>query len=186
VERPRGARTLVDWVGDADGFGFQGDEPGFAAGDLDHDGLLEPGERLPARPGAEEPPFDNRSPEDGAAMDVLLPVGEGAPLRLTHAIPLGGALPQWARLTLAVGDARALPGARSLVRADGRLVGEIVGTRGERLHAGTIELTILELPPQTLLDLADGAVRVEIARAPGTGSDDIMLDYSRLEVAVPR
>jgi hypothetical protein len=65
-------------------------------------------------------------------------------------------------------------------------VGEIVGTRGERLHAGTIELTILELPPQTLRDLADGAVRVEIARAPGTGSDDIMLDYSRLEVAVPR
>jgi hypothetical protein len=47
MRRPAGARTLTSQVGDADGFGFRGSEPGFAAGDLDHDGLLEPGERIP-------------------------------------------------------------------------------------------------------------------------------------------
>jgi hypothetical protein len=47
-----------------------------------------------------------------------------------------------------------------------------------------IAATVLELPPDVLRDLGDGALRVELAREAGSGSDELMLDYSRLEVAV--
>ncbi len=185
VARPREARVLVHLVGDADGFGFASDAVGFAAGDLDHDGVLEPGERLPGTLRT-PPPFDLRSPEDPRATDALLVVTEEAPLRFAHAVDLGGRPALWARLTLVVADARALPGARHLVRADGRLVGELVGTREDELHPGHVEATVLELAPSVLRELGDGVLQVEIARAPGAGSDDVMLDYSRLEVAVAR
>lgn len=184
VERPRGARALAQLVGDVDGFGFRSDAPGFAEGDLDHDGLLETGERLPAAPGGAR--FDNRDPEDPPATDAVHALTEATPLRFSHAVDLEGRPALWARLTLVAADARALPGARNLVYADGRLVGELVGTRDERIRVGAIERTVLELPPQSLRDLADGVLRVEIARPGGTGSDDLMLDYARLEVAVPR
>ncbi len=185
VARPRSARVLVHLVGDVDGFGFASDAEGFAAGDLDHDGVLEPGERLPGTLRA-PPPFDLRAPEDPRATDALLSTTEDAPLRFAHTLDLGGRPALWARLTLVVADARALPGARNLVRADGRLVGELVGTRDDELHPGQVEATVLELAPALLRELADGVLQVEIARAPGTGSDDVMLDYSRLEVAVGR
>jgi len=185
LERPREAKVRVHLVGDVDGFGFPSDADGFAAGDLDHDGVLEPGERLPGTLRT-PPPFDLRAPEDPRATDVLFAVSEDAPLHFLHALDLGDRPALWARLTLVVADARALPGARNLVRADGRLVGELVGTREDTLHAGAVEATVLELAPAVLRELADGVLQVEIARAPGTGSDDVMLDYSRLEVAVAR
>jgi hypothetical protein len=185
VARPPGAQVRVSLLGDVDGFGFASDAAGFAAGDLDHDGVLEPGERLPGT--LRTPPaFDLRTPEDPRATDALLVVSEDAPLRFAHSVELGGRPALWARLTLVAADARALPGARNLVRADGRLVGELVGTREDELHAGHIEATVLELAPALLRELADGVLQVEIARAPGTGSDDVMVDYSRLEVAVAR
>jgi hypothetical protein len=110
-------------------------------------------------------------------------VGERQPLGFDHMLELD-APPLWARLTLVVADARAVPGRRCLVRADGRLVGEVLPTPDGRIHAGQIAATVLELPPASLRDLADGALRVEIAREPGSGSDDVMVDYARLEVAV--
>ena len=178
VRRPEGARTLISQVGDADGFGFRGIEPGFAAGDLDHDGLLEPGERIPPREA-----WDNRGPEDPRTTDRTWVVDERQPLAFDHALELDGP-PLWARLTLVVADARAVPGRRCLVRADGRLLGEVVPTADGRIRSGQIAAVVLELPPASLRDLADGALRVELAREPGSGSDDVMVDFSRLEVAV--
>lgn len=178
MRRPEGARTLTSQVGDADGFGFRGEEPGFAAGDLDHDGLLEPGETIPARE-----VWDQRGPDDPRATDRTWVVGPRQPLVFDHVLELAGA-PLWARLTLVVADARSVPGRRCLVRADGRLLGEIVPSPDARIRAGQIAAVVLELPPDSLRDLADGALRVEIAREPGSGSDDLMVDFSRLEVAV--
>lgn len=178
VRRPEGARTLTSQIGDADGFGFRGIEPGFAAGDLDYDGLLEPGERIPARDA-----WDNRSPEDPRATDRTWVVDERQPLTFDHTLELDGA-PLWARLTLVVADARAVPGRRCLVRADGRLLGEVVPTSDGSIRSGQIAAAVLELPPASLGDLADGTLRVELAREPGSGSDDVMVDFSRLEVAV--
>ena len=177
---PPDARVRTQLAGDVDGFGFRGDEPGFAQGDLDHDGLLEPGERLPQPP----VPKGVRDPADPPTTDVLVTVREGEPLVLDQAIELGGGEPVWARLTLVVGGARALPGKRSVVRADGRLLGELIPTRGERLYPGMIATTVLELPPASLRDLRDGRLRIEIAREPGTGDSALMLDFCRLEVAV--
>jgi hypothetical protein len=106
------------------------------------------------------------------------------PLVVEHVLDLGGAVPVWARLTLVVGDARALPGRRNLVRIDGRVVGEVIPTRDKRLYPGMIGVTVLELPPAALRGLAGGRLRVEITREADAGSDDLMLDFSRLEVAV--
>jgi len=186
MRRPSDARQITHLVGDVDGFGFRGVEAGFARGDLDHDGLLEPGERIPLdgrRPGES---LDNREPTDDRATDAMRSVREDAPLRFDHRIDLDGQTVAWARLTLLVGDARALPGARTQVIADGRLIGEIIPTRDKRLHSGAIAATVLELPPSVLRGLGDGALRVELARESGSGSDELMLDYSRLEVAVAR
>lgn len=180
VGRPEGARIRTSLVGDVDGFGLRGDEPGFALGDLDHDGLLEPGERLPQPLGA-----DSRDRDDPPGTDAPVEVTEERPLALEHAFELGAAEPAWARLTLVVGGARALSGRRNLVRADGRLIGEVVPTRDERLYPGMIGATVLELPPASLRDLRDGRLRVEIAREAGTGADELWLDFSRLEVATP-
>jgi hypothetical protein len=180
AHRPTGARVRTQLVGDVDGFGFRGDEPGFAAGDLDRDGLLEPGERLPA--GATGP--SPRDADDPPGTDAAVLVAEGRPLGLEHVLALGSGVPVWARLTLRVGGARALGGRRSAVRADGHLLGEVVPTRGRRLYPGMIGDTVLELPPAALRDLRDGRLRVEIARDPGTGSDEIVVDFSRLEVAI--
>jgi hypothetical protein len=94
--------------------------------------------------------------------------------------------PLWARLTLVVADARALPLQRSWVRADGVLLGEVVGARGQRLAPGAVVQTSIELPPAALEQLRDGRLVVEIERPPGSGSDEMWLDYSRLEVAVAR
>ena len=44
--------------------------------------------------------------------------------------------------------------------------------------------TVIELSPASLRELADGELRVEIARDPASGDDDVMVDYSSLEVAV--
>jgi hypothetical protein len=184
MRRPHDARQLTSLVGDVDGFGFRGAETDFPRGDLDHDGLLEDGERIPLTGHASGEDLDNREPGDDRATDVMLGVREDAPLRFDHQIDLGGRPAVWARLTLLVGDARALPGARTQVLADGRLVGELIPTRAKRLHAGAIAVTVLELPPDVLHDLADGALRVELMREDGSGSDELMLDYSRLEVAV--
>ncbi len=178
MRRPEGARLLESQIGDADGFGFRGVEPGFAVGDLDHDGLLEPGERIPGRAD-----WDNRTPEDPRGTDRTWVVDERQPLSFDHALPQGAA-PLWARLSVVVADARALPGRRCLVLADGRLVGELVPNPDGRIQAGQIAAAVLELPPASLRDLADGALRVEIAREPGSGSDDVMVDFTRLEVAV--
>jgi hypothetical protein len=180
--RPAGARVVTSLVGDVDGFGFRGDEPGFAFGDLDRNGLLEPGERLPVAPTGALP--DNREPGDDPATDSGFEVSGTRPLVLQHALALGGATPSWARVTLVVGGARALAGHRNLVRADGWLVGEVIPTRKERVHAGMIGASVLELPPPALRELADGRLRLEIARQPGSGSDVLMVDYCRLEVAL--
>jgi hypothetical protein len=180
VRRPAGAPVRTGLVGDVDGFGFRGDEPGFARGDLDGDGLLESGERLPeAAAGPAQ-----RDPGDAPGTDAPVEVSEGHPLVLEHALELGGAEPVWARLTLLVGGARALGGRRSAVRADGHLLGEVLPTLGKHLHPGMIRASVLELPPAALRDLRDGRLRVEIAREPGTGSDELWIDFSRLEVAV--
>jgi hypothetical protein len=184
MRRPSHARHVTSLVGDVDGFGFRGTEAGFARGDLDHDGLLEPAERIPLVGHSPGGSLDNREPADDRATDVMHSVREDAPLRFDHRIDLDGQPATWARLTLLVSDARALPGARTQVLADGRLVGELIPTRGKRLHAGVIAATVLELPPDVLRDLGDGALRVELAREAGSGSDELMLDYSRLEVAV--
>jgi hypothetical protein len=114
---------------------------------------------------------------------VLVTVREAQPLALDLALPLRGAEPVWARLTLVVGGARALPGRRSVVRADGRLLGELIPTREDRIHAGMIGATVLELPPAALRDLRDGRLRIEIAREAGTGENQILVDFARLEVA---
>jgi uncharacterized protein YjiK len=180
VRRPPGARLRTNLAGDVDGFGFEGDEPGFALGDLDHDGLLEPGERLPS---ARAWP-DRRDPDDPPGTDAPVSLCEKSPLVVEHALELGGAEPAWGRLTLVVGGARALPGWRSVVSADGRVLGEVVPTRDDRLYAGTIGANVLELSPPALRALRDGRLRVEIAREAGTGCDDVMLDFSRLEVAL--
>jgi hypothetical protein len=182
--RPRGGRTLVHLLGDVDGFGFRGDEAGFDVADANHDGVLVPGEQIPSSALGRADSIDNRDPEDPAGTDRMQIVGEAAPLRFTHALPLGGADPLWARLTLAVGDARVTPLQRNLLRVDGHLVGEILGSTRESLVAGGITATIVELPPAVLRDLRDGRLSVEIARPPGGGDDDIMLDYARLEVAI--
>lgn len=186
VRRPRGGRTRVDLLGDVDGFGFRGDEPGFADADANHDGILEPGEQLPGGLLGRGDPVDNREPEDAPATDVLLIVSESSPLRFALALPPGGVQPLWARLTLVAGDARASSLQRSLVRADGHLLGELLGSTGESLAAGEIVATVLELSPAALADLRDGRLSVELARPAGSGDDDIMLDYARLEVAVAR
>jgi hypothetical protein len=182
LRRPPGARVVTSLVGDVDGFGLRGDEPGFALGDLDRDGLLEPGERLPVVGEGRLP--DRREPGDHPATDVGLEVSEVRPLVLELAPALGGATPSWARVTLVVGGARALAGWRNLVRADGWLLGEVIPTRKDRVHAGMIGATVLELPPAALRELADGKLRLEIAREPGSGSDVLMVDYCRLEVAL--
>jgi hypothetical protein len=70
------------------------------------------------------------------------------------------------------------------VRADGHLLGELLGSTRETLAAGEIVATVLELPPAALADLRDGRLSVELVRPAGSGDDDIMLDYARLEVAV--
>jgi hypothetical protein len=57
-----------------------------------------------------------------------------------------------------------------------------VPTRGEQLHPGRIAASVLELPPAALRALRDGRLRVEIAREPGTGSDELWVDFSRLDV----
>ena len=178
--RPAGARVRTALAGDVDGFGFRGDEPGFAQGDLDHDGLLEPGERLPDAPLAEPP----RDAGDPPGTDAPVLVGESQPLRIDLPVELGGGEPVWARLTLVVGGARALPGRRSIVRADGRLLGELIPARDDRIVAGRIGATLLELPPAALRELRDGRLRVEIAREPGSGENRLWLDFVRLEVAV--
>jgi hypothetical protein len=177
--RPERATSRTQLLGDVDGFGFRGDEPGFALGDLDHDGLLEPGERLPDAP-LERPA---RDPADVSGTDEPVAVGEGRPLVLEHALALGSEEPVWARLSLVVGGARALGGRRNVVRADGHLLGEVLPTRDARIHPGMIGATVLELPPEALRDLRDGHLRVEIAREPGTGSDELWVDSSRLEVS---
>jgi hypothetical protein len=186
VRRPRGGRTLVDLVGDVDGFGFRGDEPGFAAVDANHDGLLGPGEQLPGPLLGRGEPIDNRDAGEAPGTDALRLVSEASPLRFDFVLGPGGAPPVWARLTLVAGDARTSPVQRSLVRADGQLLGELVGSTGETLVAGEIAATGLELPPAALAELRDGRLSVEIARPAGGGDDDIMLDYARLEVAVAR
>jgi hypothetical protein len=179
VQRPAGAPVLTSRFGDVDGFGFRGVEPGFARGDRDHDGLLEPGEQIPARR-----PWDNRDAADPEVSDATRVVAPGEPLVIRHRLALEDRKPLWARLTVVVADARALPGRRNLVRADGRLLGEVIPTREGRIQAGAIVATVLELPPDSLRELADGELRVEIAREPGSGDDDLMLDHSLLEVAV--
>jgi hypothetical protein len=181
VPRPQHALWLGGQVGDVDGFGFRGDEPGFALGDLDHDGLLEPGERIPPKA-----VWDHRDPEDPRATDRTWVIDERQPLALQLVVPLEGRQPLWARLTLVVADARAVAGRRTAVRVDGRRIGEIVPSRDGRIQAGAIAASVLELPPAALRDLADGELRVELARDPGSGADDLVLDYARLEVAVPR
>ncbi len=181
VRRPDGALLITSLVGDVDGFGFGGDEPGFAEGDGDHDGLLEPGERIPVGT-----LWDRREPEDPPTTDRTWVVDERQPLAFLHVLALEGRQPLWARLTLVVADARAVPGRRTGVRVDGRRVGEVVPTSDGRIRAGAIAAGVLELPPASLRDLADGELRVELVRDAGTGSDDVMVDYTRLEVAVPR
>ncbi len=177
--RPERGALHTQLLGDVDGFGFRGDEPGFALGDLDHDGLLEPGERLPEPP--LEPPA--RDPADASGTDEPVTVAEDRPLVLEHRLDLGDGEPAWARLSLVVGGARALGGRRNVVRADGHLLGEVVPTRDAQIHPGMIGATVLELPPEALRDLRDGRLRVEIAREPGTGSDELWVDFSRLDVA---
>lgn len=186
VRRPRGTRTLVKLVGDVDGFGFRGDEAGFAAADANRDGVLEPGEELPGSALGRADAVDNRDAEDAPVTDVMQLVSESAPLRFSVPLALGGAEPLWARLTLVAGDALAHPLHRSSVRADGHLLGELLGSTRDQLKGGEIVATVLELPPAALRELRDGHLTVEIAREPGTGDDDIMLDYARIEVAFAR
>jgi hypothetical protein len=186
VRRPRGSRLLTSLVGDVDGFGFHGDEPGFAKGDLDLDGRLGPGEQLPTSVLGQLPLADQRDPEDDPSTDAMQLVTEAAPLQFVHSLKLAGATPLWARLTLVIGDARAVALRRNLILVDGQLIGEVIGSRSTRLAAGSIVETVVELPPAALERLRDGQVTVEIVRPPGTGDDDLMLDYSRLEVAVAR
>jgi hypothetical protein len=186
VRRPDDSRVLTSLVGDADGFGFRGGEPGFAAVDRDHNGRLEPGEQVPGHALSTSGPADHREAEDDRATDALLIVASGAPLTLSHRVALESTAPLWARLTLVVADARALPLQRSWVRADGVLLGEVVGARGQRLAPGAVVQTSIELPPAALEQLRDGRLVVEIERPPGSGSDEMWLDYSRLEVAVAR
>jgi hypothetical protein len=186
LRRPDESRVLTSLVGDADGFGFRGGEPGFAAVDRDHNGRLEPGEQVPGHALSTSGPADHREAEDDRATDALLIVASGAPLTLSHRVALESTAPLWARLTLVVADARALPLQRSWVRADGVLLGEVVGARGQRLAPGAVVQTSIELPPAALEQLRDGRLVVEIERPPGSGSDELWLDYSRLEVAVAR
>jgi len=181
VNRPAGGAVRTSLVGDVDGFGFGGREPGFAHGDLDHDGLLEPGERLPD-PLAPNP----TDSEDAPGTDSLSVVTEQRPLLLEHVFDLPDGPALWGRLTLVVGGARALPSRRNLVVADGHVVGEVIPTREKRLYPGMIDATVLELPPSVLRGLSDGRLRIEITREPGTGNDALMVDYSRLEIAWAR
>ncbi|MEN8184116.1 MAG: SdiA-regulated domain-containing protein [Myxococcota bacterium] len=179
--RPEGARVETTLLGDVDGFGFRGDEAGFPSGDLDHDGLLEPGERLPLSAGGAFP--DRRELSDPPTTDLGFEVSESRPLVLEVVLDPSDEAPLWARVTLVVGGARALPGRRNLVRADGWLLGEVIPTRDDRIHAGMIGSSVLELPPAALRELTDGRLRIELTRAPGSGSDTVMVDYCRLEVA---
>lgn len=185
AQRPSAAFHVTSLVGDVDGFGFSGLEPDFAAGDLDHNGLLERGEQLPnSILGASTLASARNRPTDS-----MLVTREDMPIVIDHDFALGTehpATPTWARLTLVVGDARTRAGTRNVVRVDGRRVGEVIGTVRKELKAGAIATTVIQLPPAVLDELSDGSARIEIAREPGTGSDDIMIDYSRLEVAVAR
>jgi hypothetical protein len=181
ASRPAGSAIRTSLVGDVDGFGFRGREPGFALGDLDHDGLLEPGERLP------DPLSPNPTDvEDAPGTDTLSVVTEQGPLALEHVFDSPDVAALWGRLTLVVGGARAMPGRRNVVLADGHLVGEVIPTREKRVYPGMIGATVIELPPSVLRDLSDGRLRIEISREPGTGSDELMVDYSRLEIAWAR
>ena len=182
-------------VGDVDGFGFDGTEMDFAAGDLDHNGILERGEQLPESVLGSADPRENH----GSSTNAMLLAREDLPIVIDHAFDLyaGSArsarsanatpvAPLWARLTLVVGDARTRAGTRNVIWVDGHRVGEVVGSTQKELKAGAIASTVVELAPAVLQELTDGSARIEILRDPGTGSDDIMIDYSRLEVAIPR
>jgi hypothetical protein len=189
VQRPASAAFVTSLVGDVDGFGFDGTECDFAAGDLDHNGLLERGEQLPNSVLGSTRPRNHRD----LSTDTMLVAREKMPIDIDHVFDLranstGAAplTPIWARLTLLVGDARTRAGTRNVVRIDGRRVGEIVGSTQKKLKAGAIASTVIELSPAALLELTDGSAHVEISRDPGTGSDDIMIDYSRLEIAFGR
>jgi len=184
VSRPPGTRLLTSLVGDVDGFDLSGSEPGFAKADRDRDGRIEPGEVLPSsvaagapRPGRglDEPP-----------TDVRVGATEARPVVFEHALDLRGAEPLWARLTLVAADAMALRLARNSVLADGVLIGELAGTTGSRLEAAAVVETAIELPPLALARLRDGRLRIELARPPGGGDDELWIDFSRLDVAVAR
>ena len=184
ARRPTKGRLVTELVGDVDGFGFLGHEAGFPNADRDHDGLLESGDQIPGSVIGSETPADNRELGDDAATDVMLVATENRPIVFEHSVPLAGRVPLWARLTLLVADARTVTGARNVITADGARIGEVIGSEQKNLRAGSIATTVLELPPASLRALADGDLRIEIARDPGTGDDDIMIDFSRLEVAV--
>ena len=198
TQRPDRAHFVSSLVGDVDGFGFRGTEPGFARGDLDHNGLLEPGEQLPDSVLGASPPADNRSRADASGTDAMLLATAERPIAVEHTFgpPLAPrradspreapsrATPIWARLTLLVADARTLTGSRNVIRVEGHRVGEVVGSmQKKKLLAGAIATTVIELPKAVLAEIADGRAQVEIGRDPDTGHDDIMIDYSRLEVA---
>lgn len=187
--RPTDAVVYTHTVGDTDGFGFKGDEPGFAASDRDGDGRLEFAESLPDLDGRgaislEEgrDAFDNRTDESEAMTDVSVLVTEAEPWELTHRFDLAGYTAGRARLTLLVADARTHPAQQSEVWVDGIMLGQIGGTTGGAALDGAISTTVLEFSNRALLALEDGELLVRITRPAGTESDDIAVDYSRLEI----
>jgi len=195
MRRPLTAKHVTSLNGDVDGFGFDGTETNFAAGDLNHNGILERGERLPESVLGDADPRKRHS----SSTDAMVLAREELPITIDHTFDLrtqsadpanslerAPVTPLWARLTLIIGDARTRAGTRNVVWVDGRRVGEVVGSVQKELKAGAIASTVIDLAPAVLRELSDGSARIEISRDPGTGSDDIMIDYSRLEIAVAR
>ena len=70
-----------------------------------------------------------------------------------------------------------------MVRLGDRVIGELIGNRTKVLRAGPISSTVLELPPDSLAELRAGELEVQLGRDPGTGDDDLMVDFMRLEIA---
>ncbi|MCH2172888.1 SdiA-regulated domain-containing protein [Myxococcota bacterium] len=183
VRRPNEGQMVTSLLGDVDGFGFRGNEPGFAASDLDHNGVLAPGEWIPSNVFRSEDPPDNRDPMEHAATDSMLVIDESKPLRFRHEFDLEGRTPVWARITLVAGDARATGGSRNSIKVGDRVIGEVIGSRSKQLKVGPIAETVLELPPDALEHLRNGKLEVEISRSPGTGKDNLMIDFMRLDIA---
>ena len=185
--------VYVSLVGEANGFGFRGNEPGFAIGDHNHNNLLESDESLPNLDGKvgiwlkpDQDFFNNQHSKNNDKTDVCLNLTELEPVTLIHKFDLEGHVPVWARLTIVVGDARSLPGFRSEVRVGGNFIGVILGSKTIKPNDGEISRTVLELSEKSLAYLGKGSLEVEIRRPPGSGPDDIAIDYSRLEIAVKK